>query len=461
MHILTSGLNIPKGAQTLMQELINEGHTAWVVGGCVRDSILGRTPHDWDICTSATPDEMKWIFRHHRVIDTGIKHGTVTVLMNDNSYEVTTYRVDNQYSDHRHPDSVDFTKDVSQDLSRRDFTINAMAHSVVVANQHELLDLFGGMEDLQNGIIRTVGNPVDRFSEDSLRILRALRFASVYKFAIEPTTAQAIHVLKSNLSTVSSERTREELSKLLAGPDACRILEEFPDVICEIIPEMVACIGFDQHNPYHCYNVYDHICHAVGEYCGNSEVINMALLLHDIGKPKCYFYENGVGHFHGHGEVSADLAEKILDRLRFDNRSKEDIVQLIYYHDMRIELKPRAVRRMLGRLNRPELFESLMEIRHADIMAQSDHDRSTRLDKRASLLEIAHKIIEESQCFQMKDLAIDGRVIMSVFGDDGIQGKQIGQAKEFCLNGVIDEQVENNQDALIQYLKDHIDEWLN
>lgn len=456
----TVDLIIPKGAEELMKRLHSAGHTVYVVGGCVRDTLLGRTPHDWDLCTSATPDEMLQIFADHRVIETGLKHGTITVMCEDEAYEITTYRTDGQYSDGRHPDSVDFVKDVKEDLARRDFTINAMAY------YHDSLfmdfqDPFHGQSDLKAKLIRTVGNPVDRFTEDGLRILRALRFASVYDFQIEFATSQAIHVLRPLLQKISVERIRVELSKLLAGKAAYRILSEYADVICEIIPELTPCIGFHQNNPYHAYNVYDHICHAVENYWESSEIINMTLLLHDIGKPSCYTETDGVGHFHGHGEVSKYIAEQILDRLKFDNKSKNAILELIYFHDLRIDAKERAVRRVLNKMSSPEQFRNLMIVRRADILAQSEFDQVPRIEKSRTLEKLMNDILEKDQCFQMKDLAINGMDIIHAFEFDpeSLDGKQIGRAKNLCLNAVIDEEVENDRSALIAYLKEYPEMW--
>ena len=290
-------ISIPKGAKAIILGLRYENHEAYVVGGCVRDSLLGREPKDWDICTSATPQEVKEHLNRCsvRAIDTGLKHGTVTADMERaGKYEITTFRIDGDYSDNRRPDSVTFTESIYQDLSRRDFTINAMAY-----NSAGLIDPFHGVDDLKNGIIRCVGNPNDRFGEDALRILRALRFASVYGFSIEKDTAQAIHDNAWRLTNIAAERIHSELCKLLLGNGVLPVLLDYSDVIATIIPEMKPCIGFNQNNKYHQYTIYDHIAHAVSNYTGKDIAVKVALLLHDIGKPCCYTEDENGGHFHG------------------------------------------------------------------------------------------------------------------------------------------------------------------
>ena len=318
-------ISIPKGAKAIILGLRYENHEAYIVGGCVRDSLLGKEPKDWDICTSATPQEVKEYLNRCsvRTIDTGLKHGTITADMERaGKYEITTFRIDGDYSDNRRPDSVTFTESIYQDLSRRDFTINAMAYND---------DPFHGVDDLKNGIIRCVGNPNDRFSEDALRILRALRFASVYGFSIEKNTAQAIHDNAWRLTNIAAERIHSELCKLLLGNGVLPVLLDYPDVIATIIPEMKPCIGFDQNNKYHQYTIYDHIAHAVANYTGKDIAVKVALLLHDIGKPCCYTEDENGGHFHGHGNYSYDISKVVLERLRFDTTTKQEVLDLADY----------------------------------------------------------------------------------------------------------------------------------
>lgn len=294
-------ISIPKGARAVLLNLRYENHEAYVVGGCVRDSLLGKEPKDWDICTSATPDEVKELMHRRgiKTIDTGLQHGTVTVDMGTvGKYEVTTFRIDGNYTDGRHPDYVEFTESIYKDLSRRDFTINAMAY-----NSAGLIDPFHGRDDLQAGIIRCVGNPDERFEEDALRILRALRFAATYGFSIEEQTAAAIHKDAWMLKRIAAERINGELCKMLLGDGILNVLLNFSDVIATIIPEMEPCIGFEQNNKYHQYTVYEHIAHAVANYKGTDVSVKVALLLHDIGKPQCYTEDENGGHFHGHGVV--------------------------------------------------------------------------------------------------------------------------------------------------------------
>ena len=289
-------LQLPQGARYVMARLEESGYQAYAVGGCVRDSLLGRAPKDWDICTDALPEDMQRIFRCDHLIETGLKHGTLTVMKGGEPYEVTTFRVDGEYTDHRHPDGVHFVTEVREDLARRDFTVNAMAWNPKTG----VVDAFGGREDLARGVIRCVGDAETRFGEDALRIMRALRFASVYGFAIEEETARAIHRLKDTLQDVAAERIRVELAKLLCGQGAGQILREYSDVLFAILPQLAAMHGFDQHTPYHAYDVWEHTVRAVESVPAN-EVLRLTMLLHDSGKPAAFTVdENGVGHAHGH-----------------------------------------------------------------------------------------------------------------------------------------------------------------
>lgn len=441
-------ITIPRGAKAIVQGLRYEHHDAYVVGGCVRDSLLGVEPKDWDICTSATPEEMKEYFNRISVktIDTGLKHGTITVDMEQcGKFEVTTFRIDGNYSDNRHPDSVQFVDSIVQDLSRRDFTINAMAF-----NPGGLVDPFHGRDDLENGIIRCVGNPDDRFKEDALRILRAMRFSSTYGFTIDEATSQSIHKNKELLLNIAAERIQAELCRMLCGKGILNVLLEYSDVIATIIPEMEPCIGFDQNNRFHEYTVYDHIAHAVANYTGIDTVVNVSLLLHDIGKPCCYTVDEKGGHFYGHGVSSHDITEKVLTKLRFDNKTKSDILELVLYHDAVIEPTPKTVRRWLNKIGERQ-FSRLLDIRMADILAHKKGTQESRIERCNALRTLANEIIEQEQCFKIKDLMIDGYDVMEILGVP--EGKEVGLVLSEILKLVIDEELENDRTALIGYIK--------
>lgn len=433
-------IDVPSGAVDIIDTLKSNGFKAYVVGGCVRDSVLGRTPKDWDICTSAKPDDIVRCFSGKRVIETGLKHGTVTVVLEDGQYEVTTFRVDGNYSDNRHPDSVRFVTDVVEDLARRDFKMNAMAYNP----EDGLIDPFGGMFDIVNSEVSCVGNPDDRFNEDALRIMRALRFASVYGFSIEENTSQSIHRNRELLHNIAAERITSELSKIVLGEGVLNVLLEFHDVMSTIIPELDSCVGFDQNNKYHCYTVYDHMAVAVAMSSCEDLTVRMALLLHDIGKPYCYTEDENGGHFHGHGKFSHKLAEKVLSRLRFDNKTRDAILELVLYHDATIEPTPKSVRRWLNKIGF-EQFSRLLKIRIADIRAHTPGTQAERLLKCADLCTILSD--ECTSCFSLKDLEINGADIMAL----GVpQGKQVGKVLNKILDGVISGCIQNNRLQLIE-----------
>jgi len=439
---------LPSGAARIVSKLLDNGFDAYVVGGCVRDSLLGNTPNDWDICTSAKPDDVERCFLGNRIIETGLKHGTVTVVMDDEQYEVTTFRVDGDYSDCRRPDSVEFVSDVREDLARRDFTMNAMAYNSRVG----LVDPFGGVRSLNKKLISCVGNPDDRFNEDALRILRALRFSSVFGFPIDNKTSDAIHRNVELLNKISAERICSELHKMLMGKDILRVLLNYPDVISTIIPELKPCVGFEQHNKYHQYTVYDHIAHAVDNYKGDDPMVRVALLLHDVGKPLCYSEDENGGHFYGHGEPSSRLAAQALSRLRFDNESQHDITELVLYHDAVIEPTPRTVRRWLNKVG-IEQFLRLMDIRLADIQAHADGTHESRIQRRDSTLELAWEIIRQNQCFTMKDLMVNGDDVMS-FGVP--EGRRVGEILKAALNAVIDGEIPNERATLMSFIRNEV-----
>lgn len=432
-------ISIPAGAAEIISALQSNGYKAYVVGGCVRDSLLGRDPKDWDICTSAKPDDVIRCFCNYPVIETGLQHGTVTVVINHEPFEVTTFRVDGEYADSRHPSSVRFITDVKQDLARRDFTINAMAYN----DEEGLIDPFGGVNDLACHKISCVGNPDERFGEDALRIMRALRFASVYGFTISEATAEAIHRNRSLLQNIAAERITMELSKLVCGNGVLDVLLRFSDVMTIIIPELGPCIGFNQNNKYHCYTIYEHIAVAVLNSPSDDLVVRMALLLHDIGKPCCYTEDENGGHFHGHGEFSYELAKKALSRLRFDNKTRHSILTLVLHHDSQIEPTPKTVLRWLNRIG-AEQFGRLLKIRMADIKAHSPDTQASRIERCEALETLLEKELEH--CFSLKDLAVNGRDVMALGASEG---KQIGDVLHVLLSAVINEEIENDKERLL------------
>ena len=346
-------MNLPlsPGAAKALALLQAAGYEAWIVGGCVRDALLGLPPKDYDLTTSALPEETQRVFAAYPRIETGLRHGTVTVLLEGEPLEITTYRVDGAYSDARHPDGVTFTRSLRQDAARRDFTINAMAY----APGWGLQDFFGGQADLARGILRAVGAAEKRFREDALRILRALRFASVLDFTLEGETARAARACAPLLAAVSAERVSGELGKLLCGKAAGRVLRDYPDVLGVVLPEILPMVGLDHRNPHHCYDVWTHTTVAV-DHVPPELPLRLALLLHDIGKPDTFSLgEDGQGHFYGHPRRSVELAEGILSRLRFPRRTRERVLTLVRYHDAVLEESPQRVRRWLNKLG-PEVF---------------------------------------------------------------------------------------------------------
>lgn len=445
--------NLPTEVEEILKLLEKTGHEAYIVGGCVRDKILGRVPHDYDICTSAKPDEVINVFRYFnfKVIETGLKHGTVTVMINNEPYEITTYRIDGKYSDNRRPDSVEFTTSLEEDLSRRDFTINAMAYSP----KDGLIDPFHGIYDIQKKVIRCVGNPASRFQEDALRILRAMRFSIRLGFKISRSTFEAMNENKQLISNVSYERVNAELMKMLESGKP--ILEHFNgcrDIIAEFIPEFIPCFDFSQNNQYHVYDVYNHILHAVDNYKGNDMKVKLALLLHDIGKPECYSEDHNGGHFIGHGIKSSDKANEILKRLRFDNETIKSVTDLVLYHDSTIEPTPKTIKRWLNKVGETQL-RRLFEIRKADMLAHSDVNKQERIDKQKELSELLDVIMSEEQCFSIKNLMVSGKDLLNIGYKEG---KQLGEALQGLLDCVISNEVENDKDKLLELAKGWIKE---
>lgn len=439
-------INIPSDANEIIHTLQNHGHSAYVVGGCVRDSILGRIPHDWDICTSATPNEMLEIFKDKRVIETGLQHGTITVVVNGEPYEVTTYRIDGAYSDNRRPDSVTFTDNLVEDLRRRDFTINAMAYN----DTEGLIDPFNGLEDIKWQKIQCVGSVKDRFSEDALRILRAIRFASQLDFTIMPSTDWEIHQQYKNLENISIERINSEFCKIASSDSFCVQLLLYKDVFSLFIPELKDMIDFPQNNPYHDYDVFGHTIHAI-EHCESKDLtIRLAVFFHDFGKPHSYQDgEDGIRHFKGHGKVSAEITDNIMKRLRFDNETRNNVVELVYYHDATFEVGKKYVKRWLNKIGE-EQFRRLLEVRKADILGQKPNFEQSRIDKVDTIGQILEEILQEDECFSLKDLAVNGKDLMDIGYKSG---RQLGVALQGLLDCVIGEEVNNNREKLLELAK--------
>ena len=443
-------IKIPDNANTIINTLQNNGHSAYVVGGCVRDSLMGRIPHDWDICTSATPEQMLEIFKDFRVIETGLKHGTVTIVIDGEQYECTTYRIDGKYSDNRRPDNVTFTNDLVEDLKRRDFTINAMAYNDIEG----LIDPFGGTEDINENTIQCVGSAKDRFGEDALRILRAIRFASQLDFTIELNTDWQIHQQYKSLENISVERINSEFCKIVNSDNFCVELLLYKDVFALFIPELKDMFDFPQKNPHHDYDVFGHTVHAV-ENCNSDDLtVRLAVFFHDFGKPHSYQDgEDGIRHFKGHGRVSADMTDVIMKRLKFDNETRNNVVQLVYYHDATFEVGKKYVKRWLNKLGEKQ-FRRLLDVRRADIKGQKvvcSTDKKDKIEKLDIIEKLIDEVIQENQCFTLKDLAVNGNDLIQIgYNPD----KQLGEALNILLNGVINEEFENKKDSLLNIAKE-------
>lgn len=433
-------MDMPKNVDIAINLLQSAGFEAYAVGGCVRDSLLGKTPNDWDITTSAKPEDMKSVFADFHCIDTGIKHGTVTVVIDGEPLEITTFRLDGEYEDNRHPKSVTFTSNLGADLGRRDFTVNAMAYSKKTGT----VDLFGGQNDLKNKIIRCVGDPDRRFNEDALRILRALRFASALDFEIEEKTAQSLLKNRALLGNISEERIAKELLKLVCGKGAKRILTDFAPVLFEILPELQPMYKNSHDNPHHCYDIYEHTLIAV-ESINPEPTLRFAMLLHDCGKPAVKkFDENGVAHFYGHQRISAEISAQILARLKVSNKFRDEILFLVSNHD-RWELYENTEKmpRYLSKFGLDGVL-NLLKVMRADVLAQSPEYRY-RLDQIADAEETAKNLAAQKPCLSLSELQINGRTLMDI----GIpQGRKLGAVLAQLLDEVIDGVTKNTQEAL-------------
>lgn len=441
--------NFKPESKIAIEILKSKGFEAFLIGGSVRDFVMGLPIGDIDITTNATPDEVKQVFADFRVVETGIKHGTVTVLINNEPLEITTYRSEGTYSDNRHPDSVVFSDSLADDVVRRDFTMNGIAYDF----DNGFCDLVGGLQDIKNKTIRCIGDAETRFREDALRILRAMRFSAVLGFEIETETKNAIHKCKNLLKNISAERIREEFTKLICGKNAYNVLQEFSDVITVFIPEIRECIGFEQKNRHHCFDVYTHTLKAVEKSSQNS-IIRLALFFHDIGKPSvAHFDEKGEQHYYSHPKKSAETTEKIMTRLRFDNDTKNKVVTLVKMHDSPIMVNNmtnpdrRRLKKIMSQIGSDLIFD-LIEIKCCDNSAQNpQYFRGENFYKQTR--DIVNEIINEKECFSIKHLAIDGNDLIAL----GFKGKKIGETLEKCLTAVIDGKVENEKDKLIKFIQ--------
>lgn len=440
-------MKLPEYVKKAIDILISEGFQAYAVGGCVRDGLLGITPGDYDVCTNALPEQIKSSFASYRVIPTGEKHGTITVIINE-PIEITTYRTEGGYSDSRHPDSVDFVSDVKEDLERRDFTVNAMAYNP----QEGIVDPFGGRQDLEKGRIRCVGDPDKRFSEDALRIMRALRFASVYGFEIDPDTAGSLHKNAHLLSRVSAERLFSEMTKLLMGEHAHKVLAEYYDVIGVFVPEILPTVGFDQRNPHHHLDVWGHTLEVIRR-SPRERIMRWSALLHDLGKPESYvFGSDNKGHFPRHQIYGAKIASAVLKRLKCDNATRDAVVSLIAEHDLYFDGDERDMRYVIRRLGK-EVTARALEFRIYDGASQAPDTVEEKERSARRAIEIYDKVISSGLCCTVAQLDINGNDLK----DLGVRpGRQIGNILELLLDAVIDGSCPNERQGLIKYAKENL-----
>jgi len=437
-------IKMPAAVNMIIEVLQQRGYEAFAVGGCVRDSILGRIPDDWDITTSASPYQVKELFQ--RTVDTGLQHGTVTVMVGNTGYEVTTYRIDGEYEDGRHPKEVLFTSNLTEDLKRRDFTINAMAYS----QEQGLIDAFGGMDDMQNKIIRCVGDPWKRFGEDALRILRAVRFAAQLGFVIEEKTKQAIVELAPTLVKISAERIQTEMVKLLISdrPQLWKTVYE-TGITKIIMPEFDRMMETEQNNPHHIGTVGEHTLLALTKVEKN-KVLRLTMLLHDLGKYETRTTdEQGTDHFYGHGKAGEELAKKILRRLKFDNDTIRQATKLVLWHDYRVTPERKAVRRAVNKVGE-DLFPLLLKIQRADYQAQSEYRREEKMQRLSQVEEIYNEILENKECVSLKTLAVTGRDLIH----EGMKpGPQLGATLQQLLEAVLEQPEMNEKEKLLEYWK--------
>ncbi len=440
------GMELPCQVVKAMKVLEKAGHESYVVGGCVRDSLLHLRPHDWDICTPARPQEIQDAFEGYPVVVTGQKHGTVTVMMDGMGLEITTYRSDGAYADHRHPDQVRFVASLWEDLSRRDFTINAMAYRPGTG----IVDPFHGQEDLRTGCLRCVGEPEKRFCEDALRILRALRFAADYGLTIEADTSAALRRQMKLLTLIAPERIMAEMNRLIVGKGAGKILRQYPEVLAVFLPEISSAIGFEQHSVYHHLSVWEHTALAV-ESAASVLPVRLALLFHDLAKPQCFTLDKeGCGHFYGHGGRSSLIAEQALIRLRYDRRTVEQVTRLVKYHDTPIEAAEPAVKRWLNRMGEED-FRLLLEVKKGDTLGHAPWVVEAGMERIDRVEQCMEGVLRQRQCFALKDLAVNGVDVLKT----GIPaGPKVGQVLRWLLEQVINGGLPNDRAVLLEAVRD-------
>lgn len=442
-------IKLPEKVKLIIQRITDAGFEAYAVGGCIRDSLLMRTPDDWDITTSATPFQIKALFSH--TVDTGIKHGTVTVLAGGEGFEVTTYRIDGEYEDNRHPSEVIFTPSLEEDLKRRDFTINAMAYN----EKDGLVDLFDGINDIQRGLIRCVGDPARRFSEDALRIMRAVRFSAQLGYRIDEPTGEAIRLLAPNLKHISAERIQTELVKLAISPHPEYLKTAYELGITKVVfPEFDKCMEMPQNNPHHCFGVGEHILESMKAVPAD-RVLRLTMLFHDIGKPETVTVdEEGISHFHGHPVMSEEIGRKVLRRLKFDNHTIDQVTRLVRYHDYYVEPSQRCVRRAIMKVGE-DIFPMLLQVKKADMEAQSVYQREEKEENLKEVSRIYEHILAQKQCVSLKTLDVTGRDLMEQTGM--LPGKRIGEVLKYLLDFVVDDPARNQKEILLKeaerYLK--------
>lgn len=438
-------IQLPDQVNKIIDTLEEAGYEAYAVGGCVRDSLLGRTPDDWDITTSAKPEDCKRLFP--RTVDTGIKHGTVTVLLGGEGFEVTTYRIDGVYEDGRHPREVTFTASLQEDLRRRDFTVNAMAYN----ERSGLVDIYGGMQDMENRIIRCVGNARERFDEDALRMLRAVRFSAQLGYRIDEKTREAVKAMAPNLQKISAERIQAELVKLVTSPhpDDLRTAYEL-GITAQILPEFDLCMETPQRHRHHCYDVGEHILHSMLGV-EPDKVLRLAMLFHDIGKPQTLTVDaDGTTHNKKHPLEGEKITRKVMRRLKFDNDTTEKVTKLVLYHDYDIAPNEAGVRRAVNRIGE-DIFSMIFVVRRADIAAQSDYMREEKLQKVAYIEEIYRRISDRKDAVTLKDLAISGKDLIAA---GMAPGRQIGETLNALLDRVLEDPGLNQREILLRISKE-------
>lgn len=439
---------LPEKVNSIIKRLKVNGYEAYAVGGCVRDMVMGIAPNDFDITTSALPEETMRVFKDYRIVETGVKHGTVTVICDHEPFEITTYRIDGNYLDSRHPESVSFSRNLKDDLARRDFTVNTLCYN----EEDGLIDLFGGVGDIENGLIRCVGDPEKRFSEDALRIMRALRFSATLGFSIDGETARCIHSQKDLLKNIAVERIRDEFTKLLCGKKAFGVLSEFHDVIEVFIPEFAELFDCEQNTPYHVYDVGCHTLHAL-RAIKNEKVLKITMFFHDFGKPKAKFTDShGVDHFKCHASIGAEMSREILKRMRYDNKTVEKVSTLIAIHSEPSPKTKTDAKLLLSEVGE-ENYRDFIKVRRADCLAKADpHSHDKKLENMLAMLD---EIIENNECYRLSDLKIDGNDLIKLGFSDG---KDINLALQILFIEVLVDNEKNSKSYLASRAKALLEE---